>query len=118
MKNLENRFNQDFVAMGIHDRVPIVLKKYSKTRWGRYNPNKDEIIIYIYTSKDCTNQIEYHSLFKALLHEYVHWLQHHSKNWKRRKGVMHDEDFWKMYRSLLNIAVERGILYEREIAEI
>lgn len=118
MKNLENKFRQDFVSMGILDRVPIVMKKYSKTRWGRYNPNKDEIIIYVYASKDCREMIDYHSLFKALLHEYVHWVQYHSKSWKRQKGVMHDEEFWKMYHSLLNTAVKRGILYEWEIAEV
>lgn len=109
---MEKRIAKDLKKMGLTVRSNISLRPFSKTMNGYYNPNTDLIVVYVYDDKDNELYIDYNVIFRTLLHEYVHSLQHGSSHWRRRKGVMHDVEFWKMYNSLLSKAYERGILSE------
>lgn len=111
MNELKERIMNDLARIGIDIRSPIILRPYSKTLWGYYDVDKDKIIVYAYSNKMKTRFVHYDIVFRTVLHEYVHRLQRNCAGWKRYKGVMHDKDFWRLYNTLVNLAVKGGIIY-------
>lgn len=117
MRELEyvrRRFMRDLNTMGIDLNSELVLRSYSKTQWGNYDPNTDRISIYVFQEKGCITLIPYSTLFKVLLHEYVHSLEWKSSVWVRLKGVMHDPLFYRIYNHLLDVSVKVGVLSEEQ----
>lgn len=116
LRSLLKKIYRDLDSIGINMRLPLILRSYSKRRWGYYDILKDEIVIYVFSDPTCSRLTHYNILFRIILHEYVHALQHKSSNWRRYKGIMHDVEFWQIYNNLVNLAVERGIIYGRKCA--
>ena len=108
--NLRRRLIADLRAMGLSTDCELVLRPYSKTMWGYYDPNTDRLIIYMYSDRKCKSLIQYETLFKVFLHELVHSLQWKSSKWKRIAGVMHDAEFYVVLNKLLETAKEKGIV--------
>lgn len=108
--NLRRRLIADLRAMGLSTDCELVLRPYSKTMWGYYDPNTDRLIIYMYSDRKCKSLIQYETLFKVFLHELVHSLQWKSSKWKRIVGVMHDAEFYAILDKLLETAKEKGIV--------
>lgn len=108
--NLRRRLIADLRAMGLSTDCELVLRPYSKTMWGYYDPNTDRLIIYVYSDRNCKALIQYETLFKVFLHELVHSLQWKSSKWKRLAGVMHDAEFYVILNKLLEIAKKKGLV--------
>ena len=108
--NLRRRFIADLRAMGLSTDCELVLRPYSKTMWGYYDPNADKLVLYMYSDRKCKALIQYETLFKVFLHELVHSLQWKSSNWKRLAGVMHDAEFYAILNKLLEIAKKKGLV--------
>lgn len=93
----------------------LKLKPYSKTLYGRFNPNTFEIIVYVYRDKDRKTMYTYKELLLTLVHESIHYIQWSDKNFVRVKGVSHNSEFYR----LLNIYSDRvnSLLLLREIGK-
>jgi hypothetical protein len=76
---------------------------YSVSYWGRYFPDRKLIRLYILDEDGEVFPDEI--LIKEGLHELTHHIQYnHIPFWKRVKGVMHDEEFWNIYKGMLHKA--------------
>lgn len=74
---------------------------YSKSYWGRYYP--DRKLIRLYALEEDGTQIPDEILIREGLHEVTHHIQyHHVPFWERKKGVMHDESFWKIFEEMFS----------------
>jgi hypothetical protein len=92
---------------GISDFTLELKPIHSKMFWGRYNSASK--IIRIYQLDENGNPYDDHILIRESLHELVHHIQHHHiYGWKRERGKMHDQQFWELYKSLLDKAFERS----------
>lgn len=97
MQDLYHRLKHDLRNIGIKEDFELELKPYSKTFYGRYDPNRNTIILYVYEDSSCTRFIPYKELFLTLVHESIHCIQWHDKSFVRVKGVMHNEEFHRLY---------------------
>lgn len=90
------------------DEVDVFLRPYSKTYYGRYFPvyddKKDTPKIYIYPYEDDINFMDYDTILETAIHEFCHHIQYTSGSFVRKKGVMHDTQFWKLYNHYMNRA--------------
>lgn len=96
MRELTHRLQQDIRAIGITVDFDLELKPYSKTYFGRYDPNINKITLYVYEDKKCTKEVPYKELLLTAVHEAVHCIQWSNKSFVRRKGVMHDAEFYRL----------------------
>lgn len=84
------------------DEVDISLRPYSKTYYGRYYPVINEkrarpkIYIYPYENRK-GDLLSYEQILKTAIHEFCHHIQYFSGTYVRKRGVMHDPQFWKLY---------------------
>lgn len=93
---------RDLRLLGIDtDGFTLLLKPFSKSYYGRYKVQIKQIVVYIYSDKDCKNLIPYDRLFETTLHEAIHHIQWSSKDFKRIKGVMHNKEFYLLYNRYL-----------------
>lgn len=84
---------------GLND-FELKLKPYSKLYYGNYRPIERLITIY-FLDKDKTYFPD-EKIVETALHEMSHHIQwHHTPGWVRRRGIMHDEGFVKIYNELL-----------------
>lgn len=113
MQELYHRLLSDLKQVGIKPSFTLELRPYSKTYYGRYDPNLDKVTVYLYEDKACTKLTEYEELLLTTVHEAVHAIQWHDKSFVRRKGVMHNADFHRLY----NLYAERAksLLSKREV---
>ena len=99
------------------EEVNIVLRPYSDTYFGRYFPDKQRIFVYPYKIKEgkfmCYSQI-----LCTSIHELVHHIQYQDPNFVRKKGIMHDPQFWKLYNHFIDRAVNLGIIKREEVETI
>lgn len=84
----------------------LVLRDFSKTRYGTYNSTTKTVTVYVFTQPDCEVPYSYKELFKTVLHEVVHYTQWSNPNYVRRKGLMHDVEFYTLLNALENRAEE------------
>ena len=113
MQELYHRLLTDLRKVGITEKFDLILKPFSKTYYGRYDPNVDRVTIYVYEDKACTRAYKYEELLLTLVHEAIHCIQWHDKSFVRRRGVMHDADFHRLYNMYSDRA--KSILLMREI---
>jgi NADPH-dependent 7-cyano-7-deazaguanine reductase QueF-like protein len=112
MKSLEKRLKKDLSKLNIdYKSFSLVLKGYSKTYWGHYSPISKTITLFVYVTKTKYRR-SYDHILASLIHEVVHHLQYCDPSFTRYKGVMHNEDFWQRYESLMNKAHELKIVRE------
>ena len=99
MQELHHRLLTDLRRVGIADKFELNLRPYSKTYYGRYDPNQNRITLYVFEDKECTKLMKYKDLLLTLVHEAVHCIQWNDPTFIRRKGVMHDAEFYRLYNS-------------------
>ena len=104
MQELYHRLLSDLKQVGIKPSFTLELRPYSKTYYGRYDPNLDKVTVYLYEDKARTKLTKYEELLLTTIHEAVHAIQWHDKSFVRRKGVMHNADFHRLY----NMYAERA----------
>ena len=97
-KQLHDRLLSDINLLGIKLNFELELKPYSKTYFGRFNPNTNKITLYIYEDSKCTKLYPYLELLDTLIHEFTHWVQYSDPKFKRYKGVMHDSKFMVLFK--------------------
>ena len=113
LQELYHRLMRDMVRVGIPIDFNLELKSFSKTYYGRYDPNINRITVYIYEDKSCTKMYSYEDILMTCIHEAVHSIQWHDKSFVRRKGVMHDTNFFRLYNMYSDKA--KSILLLREV---
>lgn len=103
LNDLKERMISDLKTLNVNVKgFELVLRPFSKTYLGRFNPNNRKLFIYVYKDSHCTTLYSYGQLFDTLLHEVTHFIQWSDPNYERIKGVMHNSDFHKIYNKLLN----------------
>jgi hypothetical protein len=96
---------------GISDFVLELKPIYSKAYWGRYFPARK--LIRIYQLDEERNPLPDTILVKEALHELAHHVQYyHVPDWERKPGIMHDSQFWEIYRGFLDTAFDRYVAFE------
>lgn len=113
MQELYHRLLSDLQKVGIYKNFILELRPYSKTYFGRYDPNLNKVVLYVYEDKSCTKLLKYEDLLMTLIHESIHSIQWHDKSFVRRKGVMHDAEFYRLLNKYEDRA--KSILLMREI---
>lgn len=103
MQELYHKLLRDIKSIGLPTNFTLELREYSKTYFGRYDPNSNTVTLYVFQDSSCTTLFDYEDLLLTFVHEIVHCIQWHDSSFVRRKGVMHDVDFYR----LLNIYSDR-----------
>ena len=117
MQELHHRLLKDMKAVGLPTDFAFELKPYSKTYYGRYDPNSNKVTVYIYEDKSCTKMLSYEDILLTSIHEAVHSMQWNDNSFVRRKGVMHNAEFFRLYNSFSDKAKSmlllRKVRYDR-----
>lgn len=88
---------------GVTDFHLELKPSYSKWYWGKYFTKR--CVIRLYALDEYGNQYPDEDLIREGLHELTHHIQyHHIPFWKRKKGVMHDAEFWELFRAMQEVA--------------
>lgn len=118
MQDLYHRLIKDMKSLGVPTDFILELKPYSKTYYGRYDPNSNKVTVYIYEDKSCTRMLRYEDILLTSIHEAVHSIQWHDKSFVRRKGVMHNTEFYRLYNSYCEKAKSMLLLREVRYARV
>lgn len=116
MRELKHRLLKDVREVGITVPFDLEIRPYSKTYYGRYDPNTNKITVYMYEDSDCTTEVPYKELLLTTIHEAVHCIQWSSESFVRRKGVMHDTEFYRLlnlYTVRAESLIRKDALYAR-----
>lgn len=99
-------------ALGLPvNEVDLVFRPYSKTYFGRYYPaNKGVARVALYPYEVNGEFMKYGTIVSTGIHELCHHLQYTDSSFVRRKGVMHNQNFWKLYNHYMIKAYRLGIL--------
>ena len=111
MQELETSLRKDLSKIGLDVKFTLSLRPYSKSYFGRYDPNKNIIILYVYKTPDGA-MYSYEDLLLTTIHEAIHCLQWSNPEFKRVKGVMHDLEFKRLYDLYSNRARARILFRE------
>lgn len=113
MQELHSRLIKDLSKVGVKTDFTLVLRPYSKTYYGRYDPNKNVVTLYVYQDPTLNRMYSYETLLLTLIHEAVHCIQWHDNSFVRVRGIMHDEEFYRLYGRYSDRA--RAYLLSKEI---
>ena len=113
MQDLYHRLLKDMSSIGIPTTFNFELKPYSKTYYGRYDPNLDKVTVYVYEDKSCRRMMRYEDILLTSIHEAVHSIQWKDESFVRRKGVMHNTEFFTLYNAFSDKA--KSMLLIREV---
>lgn len=113
MQELYNMLMRDLKAIGIKADFTLVIKPYSKTLYGSYNPNNRTVILYVYRDSKCTKLFPYKNLLFTAIHECIHHIQWSDEDFIRLRGVMHNAEFYELYERYTNRA--KALLLLREV---
>lgn len=81
--------------IGIPTDFILDIRKQSKSYWGRYDPNKKEVIVY--SPHDTDSTVEWWE--EAVIHESIHHYQYYHTKYTRKRGVMHDPKFKALFQT-------------------
>lgn len=117
-EDLMTRLLSDLATIGLPVyEVDVVFRPYSKTYYGRYFPVRDERKmkpkIHLYPYELSGDFMDYTKLFENGVHEFIHHIQYSDRSFVRKKGVMHDVQFWKLYNHYMNRAYRYEIVEKR-----
>ena len=90
---------EDIASLGVdisRFRAELVLRDFSSAYYGRYDPQKKIIIVYVFSNKELLHFRSYYGLLETFLHEAIHAMQYQG-GYQRVKGVMHDPEFHRLY---------------------
>lgn len=112
---LQHRLLQDLRSLRLPvDEVDVFFRPFSKTYYGRYFPaysrHRARIFVYPMSSPN-GDLLSYNLVLDTAIHEFCHHIQY-VDGLVRVKGVMHNEQFWRLYNHYTSRAREIG-LYER-----
>jgi len=113
VQDLYHRLLKDMESIHIPTDFTLELKGFSKTYFGRYDPNSNKVTVYICENKSCTKIYDYQDILLTCIHEAVHAMQWHDESFVRRRGVMHDADFYRLYNMYSDRA--KSLLLLREV---
>lgn len=109
LESLKKRLFSDIVSLGFPlEEVSVYFRPFSKTFYGRYFIEDKKIFIYPYKNKK-GEFLEYSHILGTFIHEFCHHMQFQDSSYKRKRGVMHNADFWRMYNSYKKKAKSLGI---------
>lgn len=94
LEKIKDKLIQDFKSFGISVDFNLVLRGYSSTHYGKYNPNTNTIVIYV--EDENGKLFPYKKILRIGIHEVVHCIQWHDPSFIRFKGVMHNSQFYKL----------------------
>lgn len=97
----EEQLYRTLVELSDVEDFKLELKpSHSANYWGMYFPARK--LIRLYALDEYGNQYPDEILIKEGLHELTHHIQYnHIPFWTRKRGVMHDEMFWDIYRGMM-----------------
>lgn len=108
--SFEGKLLKDLKALHLDKKsigdYELVLKKFSVSFYGRYVASSHKAVVYVYRDVECKHQREYSGLLSSVIHELTHHIQHTDPKYIRRKGVMHNKNFWFIYNSYIEKAKE------------
>lgn len=116
LQELYHRLLFDMQRVGIDTSFTLEIKSYSKTYFGRYDPNHDKITVYVFEDDLCTKMYSYMEILLTCIHEAVHSIQWNDKSFVRRKGVMHNADFFSLYNRYADKA--KSYLLMQEVKDV
>lgn len=120
MQELKSLLLSYLQKIGIKADFKLVLKEYSKSLYGRYNPNTKTIFLYVFADSTLSTSYSVWDLLKTTIHEACHFEQWSDPSFVRHKGVMHNTDFWGRYNKYVALAdelltnQEKGVCYINE----
>lgn len=115
MGDLYVTLKRDLKKIGIKDGFELVLKPYSKSYYGRYDPNTNRVIVYVYEDSSRIHPFPYKELLLTAVHECCHYIQWNTDGFVRVRGVMHDIEFLKLYNYYSDMASALCLI--REVSE-
>lgn len=111
MSDLENTLKRELKTIGLTEDFNLCIRGYSKSFYGRYDPNTNTIVIYVLKNQR-GEMFSFDELMYTLIHEAIHCKQWHSPHFVRYKGVMHDSDFKFQYKKYTDIFRARKLMKE------
>lgn len=120
-EELNSKLESDLRLLNLPvDEFVLNIRPYSKTYFGRYFPKyKDkmaEVRVYPYRTKNMKFMFSYSTILYHTIHEVCHHLQYTNPNYIRRKGVMHDPEFFKLLEFYISKAEREGLLIREVVA--
>lgn len=115
-KRLKHKLTKDLLKIGLPvSYVDLEIRGYSKTKYGVCIPAKppyikSKVYIYPYYQRDSKVMFPYDFILYQAIHEMCHHLQFSDYSYIRVKGVMHDEEFWRLFNYYRDIAVNKRLL--------
>lgn len=115
---LMTRLLSDLASVGLPvNEVDMYFRPYSTTYYGRYFPVYDDRRvkprIFIYPYEIDRSFMEYEVVFGNAVHEFCHHIQYTDRSFVRRKGVMHNVQFWQLYNHYMCRAYRYGVVERR-----
>jgi hypothetical protein len=101
MQELEEKLLSDLSNVGLVEDFNLSLRGYSKSYFGRYDPNTNTVILYVDKTPE-GDMFSYQDLLLTLIHEVIHCKQWSNPEFHRVKGVMHDPEFKRLYNMYSN----------------
>lgn len=119
-EELQCRLSSDLQKLKLPvDEFDIVVRPYSKSFYGRYFPEYGgkvaEVRVYPYQYKKFKVMFPYSTVLYHTIHEVCHHIQYTDPNYVRKKGVMHDPQFFSLLERYVNRAVDLGLLSMKEV---
>lgn len=108
------------VGLPVEEVEIRLANRYSKTYYGMYYPVTDKygahMRIYPYRIKGSSIMYPYDKILETAIHEMCHHLQYSVPGFTPKKGIVHNEEFWKLYNDYTTMAREHGLLdWERSV---
>ena len=98
--------------------VDLSLRPYSKTYYGNYFPDDVVPRVWLYPYSDEGGRyLSYDKILETGIHEMCHHIQYSDPDFKRKRGVMHDPQFWKLYNHYIKRAVSMKLLGEKYVKQ-
>ena len=96
--------------------VEVEFRPYSVTYYGRYFPKRKnmptpKMYLYPYDNEQ-GDFMSYDKLLETAIHEFIHHIQYSDPNFRRKKGVMHNVQFWKLYNHYIKRAEKQELMEE------
>ncbi len=101
------------------EEFDLVIRPYSKTYWGRYfyayNGKKAQVRVYPYRTKGNKVMFPYQTILYHTIHEVCHHIQFTLPGFVRKKGVMHDPEFYRILDEKISKAEELNLLDRKRV---
>lgn len=119
-EELQHRLISDLQKLRLPvEEFEVVIRPYSKSFYGRYFPEyqnkRPEVRVYPYRTKKMKVMFNYSTVLYHTIHEVCHHLQYTDPNYVRKKGVMHDPQFYSLLERYTSRAVDMGLLVLKEV---